>query len=68
MKLEDFAGNSVNLLLEARKTLGSSQKVTEWLNTPLPGCDNKTPANMLGTQHGYEALMAHLRSLRKHEE
>ena len=57
MQLEDFVGNSVDVLREARKALGSSEAVTAWLNSPLPNHENKTPAELLETTEGYRLVL-----------
>ena len=61
MKLEDFASNTVGVLRKARKILGSSKAVTEWLNTPLRELGDKSPAELLDSDEGYRAVMKILR-------
>lgn len=61
MKLENYAANSVSVLREARKFLGSSKAVTEWLNTPLREFLGKSPAELLYTEEGYRTVMEVLR-------
>ena len=63
MKLEEFAANSVDVLREARKVLGSSKAVTEWLNTPLLELGDKSPAELLYSDKGYRVIMEILRRI-----
>ena len=59
-QIENFAGDTVDMLNKARKVLGKSAMVTKWLNTPQAALGNRTPASLMYTDEGAVQVMTEL--------
>ena len=59
-QVENFVGDTVDMLNKARKALGKSATVTKWLNTPQVSLGNRTPASLMYTDEGAGQVMKEL--------
>lgn len=63
--IEDYAGDTVDILIEARAALGRSARVTAWMNARQPNLENQVPAKMLSSAEGAKAVRRELRRIKK---